>query len=197
MTTRSAADPDGRLDGLRWSVTLRGLVALAVGLLGLIWPATALPSLAALYGAYVLVDGLVLLTAAARTAGDRRLLLGLQGLAGLLAGVAIFVAPQGPVVTAVFLFGVWAVVTGLLEAALALRLTPAAPVAGLLGVGGVLSVVLGIILLRSPSAGALLFARVFGAYQVAGGVVRLTFASRLRRAGRRARVAGLEHAAAA
>jgi hypothetical protein len=88
----------------------------------------------------------------------------------------------------VYLFGAWALLTGLLGAAVALRLTGVVPGAGLLGVGGVLSVVLGVLLLRSPDAGALLFARLFGAYQLAAGVVLLTLAVRLHHVSRLARV---------
>jgi uncharacterized membrane protein HdeD (DUF308 family) len=185
------------LDGLRSTLTLRGLVALAVGLLALVWPGTALAALAVLFGIYVLVDGLALLYAAGRGGGPQRWLLALQGLVGVVVALVAFVAPQATVVAAVYLFGAWAILTGLLGAAVALRLAGVVPGAGLLGVGGVLSVVLGVLLLRSPDAGALLLARLFGAYQLAAGVVQLTLAARLRRAGRRARVDRMGSAAAA
>jgi uncharacterized membrane protein HdeD (DUF308 family) len=185
------------LDGLRSTLTLRGLVALAVGLLALVWPGTALAALVVLFGAFVLVDGLALLYAAVRGGGAQRWLLGLQGLVGVLAAVVAFGAPQATVVAAVYVFGAWAILTGLLGAAVALRLAGVVPGAGLLGVGGVLSVALGVLLLRSPDAGALFLARLFGAYQVAAGVVQLTLAARLRRAGRRARADRIGSPAAA
>ena len=186
------------LDGLRSTLTLRGLVALAVGLLALVWPGTALAALVVLFGIYVLVDGLALVYAAVRGGfGAQRWLLGLQGLVGVVVALVAFVAPQATVVAAVYLFGAWAILTGLLGAAVALRLAGVVPGAGLLGVGGVLSVVLGVLLLRSPDAGALFLARLFGAYQVAAGVVQLTLAARLRRAGRRARAGGVASPAAA
>jgi uncharacterized membrane protein HdeD (DUF308 family) len=185
------------LDDVRWAFTLRGLVALAVGGLALVWPETALAALVVLFGAYVLVDGLALVYAAVRGGGDQRWLLGLQGLVGILAAVVAFAYPHGTVVAATYLFGAWAILTGLLGAAVALRLAGVVPAAGLLGVGGVLSVVLGVLLLRSPDAGALLFARLFGAYQLAAGVVQLTLAARLRRAGRAARADRIGSAVAA
>jgi len=185
------------LDGLRSTLTLRGLVALAVGLLALVWPGTALAALAVLFGAYVLVDGLALLYAAVRGGGAQRWLLGLQGLAGVVVALVAFVSPEATVVAAVYLFGAWAILTGLLGAAAALRLAGAVPGAGLIGVGGVLSVVLGVLLLRSPDAGALFVARLFGAYQVAAGVVLLTLSARLRRAGLPAREDAIGDAVAA
>jgi uncharacterized membrane protein HdeD (DUF308 family) len=184
-------------DGLRWACTLRGVVALAVGLLALVWPETALAVLVFLFGAYVLTDGLALVAVAVRGGGGQRWLLGLQGLVGLLAAVAAFVSPQGAVVAAVYVFGAWALLTGLLGAAAALRLAGVVPAAGLLGVGGVLSIVLGVLLLRDPGAGALFLARLFGAYQLAAGTVLLTLAARLGQAGRPARVGGVGRAVAA
>jgi uncharacterized membrane protein HdeD (DUF308 family) len=185
------------LDGLRSTLTLRGLVALAVGLLALVWPETALAALVVLFGVYVLVDGLALLYAAVRGGGGQRWLLGLQGLVGVVVAAVAFVSPQATIVAAVYLFGAWAILTGLLGAAVALRLAGDVPGAGLLGVGGVLSVVLGVLLLRSPDAGALFLARLFGAYQVAAGVVQLTLAVRLRRAARPARADRIGSAVAA
>ena len=170
------------LDGLRWAFALRGLVALAIGLLALVWPATALAGLVVLVGVSVLVDGIVLGSAAVRGGGAQRWLFGLQGLVGSIAAGVAVVSPQGTIVAAVFLFGAWAISTGLVDAAVALRLTPVVPGAGLLGVGGVLSIVLGVLLFRAPDAGALIVARRFGAYQLAVGVVLMTLAARLRQA---------------
>ena len=48
--------------------------------------------------------------------GDQRWLFGLQGLVGSIAAVVAFVSPQGTVVAAVFLFGAWAISTGLVDA---------------------------------------------------------------------------------
>ena len=184
------------LDGLRWASALRGLVALAIGLLALVWPATALAGLVVLVGVSVLVDGIVLVTR--RRARRRRPALAVRppGPRGhIAAGVAV-VSPQGTVVAAVFLFGAWAISTGLVEAAVALRLTPVVPGAGLLGVGGVLSIVLGVLLVRAPDAGALIFARLFGAYQLAVGVVLMTLAARQRQARHRAPAGPIGSAAA-
>ena len=70
------------------------------------------------------------------------------------------------------------------------------PGAGLLGVGGVLTIVLGVLLVRAPDAGALIVARRFGAYQLAVGVVLMTLAARRRRARHRAPAGPIGSAAA-
>jgi uncharacterized membrane protein HdeD (DUF308 family) len=160
---------------------LRGLVAVGIGLAAMIWPATVLSVLVVLFGLYVLADGLLLLIAAVRSR-DLRWLLGLQGLTGIVIAVVAFVYPHTTIVAAVYLLGVWAIATGLLEVVVALRITPTIPQAGLIGVCGVLSLALGVLLFRAPDSSALFLARLFGTYQLAVGIVMLTLAGRLRQA---------------
>src|SRR5262249_13033650 len=150
-----------------------------------------------LFGVYVLADGLALLYGAVRGGGgDERWLFGLQGVVGIITAAVAFVYPQNVVVAAVYLFGAWAILTGLLEVVVALRLTASVrPAGGLLGVCGVLSIALGVLLFRSPGASALIVARLFGAYQLAGGAVLLTLAERLRRPPERAPTGGAGGAA--
>jgi uncharacterized membrane protein HdeD (DUF308 family) len=169
------------LEEIQWAFALRGVVALLIGVVALIWPGTVLSVLVVLFGLYLLADGIVLLWAGARAGGDLRWLLGLQGLAGVLIALVAFIYPQTTIVAAVYLLGGWAIITGILEAIIALRWTSVVPQAGLIGVCGVLSLVLGFLLFRSPDASALVLARLFGAYQVVIGLVLLVLAERLRR----------------
>ena len=159
---------------------LRGLVVLTIGLLVILWPEMALSVLVVLLGAFVLVDGLLLAYAAASNGGQQRWLLGLQGLVGIMTAIVAFVYPQRTIEVLVYLFGAWAIIAGLIQAISAVRLTARLPQACLIGISGVLSVVLGVLLVRSPSASALLIARLFGIYQLAVGVVLLTLSERLR-----------------
>jgi uncharacterized membrane protein HdeD (DUF308 family) len=168
------------LGGVQATFAVRGLVVLAIGLLVILWPEMALSVFVVLLGAFVLVDGLLLTYAAARTSGQQRWLLGLQGLAGVMTAIVAFVYPQRTIQAVVYLFGAWAIITGLIQAIDAVRLTERVPQAGLLGICGVLSVVLGVLLIRSPDASALLIARLFGVYQLAVGAVLLTLSERLR-----------------
>ena len=52
-----------------WVFAVRGIAAIAFGVLAFIWPETTLTVLVFLFGAYVLVDGVALLVALAR--GER------------------------------------------------------------------------------------------------------------------------------
>jgi hypothetical protein len=49
-----------------WSLALRGVLAIIFGSLAWVWPEITLPSLVLLFGAYLLVDGILLLSLAFR-----------------------------------------------------------------------------------------------------------------------------------
>ena len=78
-----------------WLFLLRGVAAIAFGVLSLIWPGISLVTLILLYGAYAFVDGIFALGAAifGKVSIGPRWWLVLVGLAGIAAGIATFVWP--------------------------------------------------------------------------------------------------------
>src|SRR5439155_19277079 len=125
--TRSEGRPD-MLEVLTrywWAVALRGAAAVLFGLGALIWPHITLIVLVALFGAYALVDGLVALGSAsfggARAAGSRAWLV-LEGIAGVLVGILTFAWPRSTTLVLLWLIAGWAIVTGVLEIATAIRI---------------------------------------------------------------------------
>jgi len=166
------------------SAAFRGLAALTFGVLTLIWPDLSLRALVWLYGAYVIVDGVsVLINVVSGKAApwERRAWLILLGVVSILAGLVTFVWPE---ITALALLGViagWALITGCMEIALAVRLRREIPDEWLLAATGVLSVGLAILLLIAPGAGALAITWAIGWFAVLFGVLNLALAWRLHR----------------
>src|SRR5438132_8871110 len=76
-----------------WVIALRGVAAVLFGVLAFVWPGMTLAVLVLLFGAYALVDGILAIIAALRGGTDRRLVMGLEGVVGVLAGWATFVLP--------------------------------------------------------------------------------------------------------
>ena len=92
-------------------------------------------------------------------------------------------APLFPGLTALvllYIIAFWAVVTGVLEVVTAVRLRRAITNEWGLIIGGVLSVLFGMVLIASPGAGALAVVFVIGAYAVLFGVTLLMLSWRLR-----------------
>jgi uncharacterized membrane protein HdeD (DUF308 family) len=183
-----------------WAVALRGAFAVVFGLIALIWPHITVLALVIIFGAYVLVDGVLRLAAAIQgpRAGvrDRRGWLAFSGVASIVLGVLTFVWPGVTALVLLWLIAAWALVTGVLEIAAAVRLRRVAG-AWLLGVGGVLSVLFGILVAVWPAAGALAIIVLIGVYALVFGVALIMVGLRLRQMGRRAGVSGHAWPAAA
>ena len=163
-----------------WVVALRGIAAILFGVLAFVWPGMTLAVLVILFGAYALVDGILGLIAALRGETQHRLALALEGVVSVLAGLVAFVWPGLTALALLYIIAFWAIVTGALEIFAAVRLRRI--ISNELGliIGGVLSVLFGIVLLVAPGAGALAVVFLIGAYAIIFGIALLGLAWRLR-----------------
>jgi uncharacterized membrane protein HdeD (DUF308 family) len=166
-----------------WALALRGAIAILFGLAALLRPGIALQALILLFGAYVLVDGVfsVVGVFGGTRGGTPRWLLLVEGVAGILAGLIAFVFPILTAVFSLYLIAAWAIVTGIAEIATAIRLRKEIQGEWALIVGGILSVLFGVLLgVVGPFAGILSLIWLIGAYAIAFGVLLLVTAFRVR-----------------
>jgi uncharacterized membrane protein HdeD (DUF308 family) len=164
-----------------WAFALQGLAFLAFGVLTLIWPGSSLRVMIALFGAFALVNG-VMLMIASFDAAKQRLHWGSLLAAGILSVVAGLVTWFWPGLTAyavLYLVVAWALVTGTLYVVASLELRDVLPHAWLMTLTGVLSVALAVVLAVDPRDGILSLVLVVGIYAIIGGVSELVFAFRL------------------
>jgi uncharacterized membrane protein HdeD (DUF308 family) len=170
-----------------WALVVRGVAGILFGAFALLMPATAFAVLVLAFGVYAFVDGVFSIVAALRDArGDRGWwTLLLSGVAGVLAGLAAFVAPALTALVLLYVIAGWAVVTGALEIAAAVRLRREIRGEALLALNGALSIAFGVFVMLAPLAGALAVVLLVGAYAVVSGIVLVALGVRLRRAFRR------------
>jgi len=166
------------------AIAIRGVAAILFGVLTFVVPGLTLTALVLLFGAYALVDGAFnIIAAVRRRAGDPPWwVLLLEGIVGVAAGVVTFVLPGLTAVTLVYIIAAWAIVTGVLEIVAAVRLRRQLTGEWWLLLGGVLSVVFGVVVMLAPAAGALAMVLWIGAYAIVFGALLLALAFRLRRA---------------
>ena len=168
-----------------WAVGLRGLSAVAFGVIALISPSATLSVLVMLFGAYALLDGVFALAGAiggggSHSIGERRGWLVLEGIVGIATGVVTFVWPNITTAVLVSLVAIWAIMTGVLEIATAVKLRRELANEWLMALSGVLSIVFGGYLIVSPAQGALALVTAVGIYALVFGVMLCAFALRLR-----------------
>ena len=167
----------------RWGwVVARGVIAIVFGLLALARPGTLTLSLMLLFGAYAIVGGIAaVIGAAARgRSGYSWGMLLLDGLLGIAVGVLALLAPATMLMAFVWVVGIWAIVTGVLEIGSAIRVRKLIRHEWALGLAGVASVVLGVIFLMKPLAGGLALIWWLGAYALVFGVFMVVLGFRLR-----------------
>jgi uncharacterized membrane protein HdeD (DUF308 family) len=173
-----------------WAVVLRGVAGIVFGILAFVMPVVTLAALVLLFGAYALVDGVFNIVAAVtgRSGARSWWALLLEGLVSVAAGLVAFFLPGLTALTLAYLIGIWAIVTGVLEIVAAVRLRRVIENEWWLGLGGVVSVLFGILLLVAPGAGALAMVFWIGAYALVFGAILVVLGFRLR--GRRREAGG-------
>ena len=163
-----------------WVVLLRGLASIVVGILTFIAPGISLAALVLLYGAYAFVDGVLsIVTAIRRRGADHWVLLLLYGVAGIAAGVVTLLWPGITALVLLYVIAGWALVTGSIEIAAAIRLRKVISDEWLLVLSGFLSVAFGVLLMVFPGPGALALVLWIGAYAFVAGVILVALAFRL------------------
>ena len=165
-----------------WLLLLRGVAAVAFGVLTFIWPQISLLTLILVYGIYALVDGVLALVAAIRGGGFApRWWLALGGVVSILAAGVAFAWPGLTALVLVYLIGVWSIVRGVLEIVGAVRLRNEIANEWSLGAAGALSVIFGLILVVMPGAGALGLLWLIAAWAILFGALMIFVAFKVRK----------------
>jgi uncharacterized membrane protein HdeD (DUF308 family) len=169
-----------------WDLFLvRGILAILFGIATLLMPGITLIVLVVLFGAYALVDGVILSVLAfkSRKNDSNWWLVLLTGLVSIAAGVVTFVWPGITTVSLFYVIVAWAIITGISEVIYAIQFRKEIEGEWLLILDGILSVVFGILLIAQPVAGALAVLGLIGIYAIVYGVMLVVLAFRLRNLG--------------
>lgn len=166
-----------------WILALRGLLALAFGVLSFVSPGSTLLALVALFAAYAFVTGLVAAVGAVR---NRRLdhdwwMLLLVGLVSIGAGVVTLVHPGLTALVLVLVIAANALIGGLFDIIAAVRLRRVAGHGWLLMASGGFSLLFGVLAFLFPAAGALTLIWLISAYAVLIGACYLVLSYELQK----------------
>ena len=165
-----------------WMFIVRGVVAILFGLLALFLPRLTLGVLVLMFGAFALVDGIFAVVAGivSYKFHERWCAVLLGGVVGILIGLLTFFWPNITALVLLYFIAAWAVVTGVLEIVAAIQLRRLIKGEWMMILGGLLSILLGVLLFVYPGAGALGLVWLIGAYAILFGIMLIIFAFRLR-----------------
>ena len=156
------------------SLILLGVLAIIVGIIAIAWPGVTILALVILFAIYAFIDaGLQAMRAfGSRSAGPvfGHLLLALVDLA---AGVIALVWPKPTALVLVIVVAAWALVGGFFEVFAAFQSAETAGTRALFILGGLVSILFGVLLFARPGVGAVTLALLFGLYSLIFGVSQI------------------------
>jgi uncharacterized membrane protein HdeD (DUF308 family) len=160
----------------RRRAALRGLLAVALGLVALVWPGITVGVAVVLFAIYCFADATARLMGLfeADRAAAQRVILVITGLLDVAAGIIAVAYPAITAAVLVVVIGIWAILIGTAELGGAWS---GANGAGWLTLGGLMSITAGVLLIAWPGIGALTLSILFGAYLLAYGVTVLVLAA--------------------
>jgi uncharacterized membrane protein HdeD (DUF308 family) len=163
---------------------IRGIVGVVIGIVAFLLPGVTIAALVVIFGLYAVIDGVTNLMwgLTRRAAQDRAWVHALQGVVGIAVGVLTFIWPGVTALALIMFIGAWAIVTGAIELAAAIKLRKEISGEWLLALSGLLSIAFGLLVLTFPFAGAVGISWVLGSYAIIGGVVLIALGVRLRSA---------------
>ena len=166
-----------------WLLLLRGLVAIAFGVVAFFWPDITLVALTYLFGIYAIVDGVVAIWAAFNALGGAgpRWWLGLTGVVSILAGLAAFFYTGLTTQVLLAIIAVWAIIIGIVQIWGAIELRRILDDTWLLGLAGALAIAFGVIMIAKPGAGALALVWTIGWFAIVFGGLYSALAFQLRK----------------
>jgi uncharacterized membrane protein HdeD (DUF308 family) len=164
-----------------WLLVLRGVAAIAFGVLMIVWPGASIASLVLLFGAYAIVEGLTSLGLAFMKAEGRVGTWIVHAVVGVVAGVLTLAHPA---ITAIALYAIiagWAMATGIVELFVAVALRGLGGRVGVVVFAGIASILFGILLVALPAVGVLALVSVIATMAVVSGIAWVAFGVQLHR----------------
>ena len=173
---------------LWWLPLVRGIMLIILGAYALFRPGMTAATFAQVFGFFLAFDGVLAIIAGITGQVPSRGWTIARGVLALIAGVFIVSNPLlASLITAttfVYLLGISAVVSGVIEIVAAIKDRKEIEGEGFLILGGVISVIFGLAVLSSPLAFAGFMVRFIGVLAIIGGIASIFYAFRLRGLGK-------------
>ena len=159
----------------RWGLGLSGVLSMAFGVAIIAWPNISLFALVIVFGAFSLAQGIVGLAAAiASPIKQGRAWLVVSSLLGIAVGVLVFLYTDMSALALLYVIGAYAIALGVLWGAFV------GPLDGgdsaLLGLTGLVSIAIGVVMFAKPGDGALVLLALIAAWALVLGIAEVAVA---------------------
>lgn len=166
-----------------WIFLLRGIFALIFGVVAVFYPASAFMALVLIFGAFALVDGILMLAAAftSNAKSENWWWLILSGVLGIIVGILTLIQPAAMATASVLIIGAWALINGIFQIITAIRIRKLITGEFWLILSGLFAVIFGILVLADPFAGVFAMGLLIGIYAIIYGIALIGLSLNLRK----------------
>ncbi|TRW44114.1 HdeD family acid-resistance protein [Georgenia yuyongxinii] len=164
-------------------IALRGLVAIAFGIVLLVWPDVGLTAIVSAVGVLAIASGSVSAAAAFGLPGAAkryRFWLAVHAVVGLLAGAVVLLWPDLSATALLYAIALWAIAVGVIELVGAFVLPLSGPRTVLVAAGGIAFAAFGVVMFVEPSGGAMALVALVAAVALVRGTFDVALAILLR-----------------
>lgn len=160
-----------------WAMIMRGILAILFAMLALFWTHFTLELLVLVFGAFVLVEGIISVFGSIGAAEEHKQWWTylLRGLLGILIGLLILFWPGITVIVFVYLVAIWAVLMGIMEIWVGSKLLEEVSGKWALTTIGVISIIVGIIIMIMPYASLTIITWLVGIFALISGIGLIIF----------------------
>lgn len=155
------------------SLVWRGIIAILIGLMILVWPAISVVAFLRMIGLIGIIGGIMVIIQAIRTKGGWPLIL--EGIMSILIGILVISMPGMSALVITLLIGFWMLFIGIFQIINVIQFYRMLPNPGkwLIILNGIVSILFGIIVVSRPLLGVLLIVSYVGVYALLFGVISL------------------------
>ena len=162
-----------------WILLLRGFFAIIFGLLALFLPGLVLETLLLFFGILAIVSGVFLFFDGIIVKGDRIIKI-IEGLLWVVIGILVLVLPITSLTVIMFFIAFWAIVIGIFQIIMSIRLRKVIENEWLGILNGLFSFVVGILIMFNLLAGAEAIIMVFGIFAILFGITSIVLSFRVK-----------------
>jgi len=160
-----------------WFLTINGLISVLFGLLLILLTQEFIKTIVFYFGLLILLGGLIFLIAGINNLRKDKAawMILFESLTSLAIGLIIMIFPQKSLELFLILFGIWAIVIGIIQWVLLLKMKEVFAHKNLMFFNGFLSIALGIALLFNPFSWAVFLVKIIGGLIVVFGILLVYF----------------------
>ncbi len=165
----------------RWWVQLiRGILAILFGIILVVWPLLSIATLVLIFGIWAVVFGVVAIVASILSHEESWWALLIEGLVSAAIGVLVLLWPGVTIFILLVFLAVWALITGVAELAMAIKMRGIIPNDWTLVLAGLFSILFGVLILFWTEETLRVLAWFVGFYAMFFGIIMIVLSMKLR-----------------